>query len=92
MAVVVLYEHSGFKGDQITLTGSDRNLNDNSGWFDWNPNDEISSFKVLSGYVQFHQHADYKGWESPVFGVGEYRWVEAVGIGNDAISSVEVWG
>lgn len=53
-------------------------------------NDQISSFVVVSGVWEFYRHRDFgdrMGHGTQQFGPGYYRWVEAVGIDNDHISS-----
>ena len=90
MAKVVLFEDINFGGDQKVLYTSDNNL-DEWGWWDFN--DEVSSFIVEEGNAQFFSNPNYGGWASRDFGPGErVAWVEEVGIGNDSISSVELWG
>jgi hypothetical protein len=91
MAKVTLYEDIEYGGDKLVLTKSDPNLDDRPLWFDFN--DELSSFKVESGHVRFYSSSNYGGVESRVFNAGEkINWVENVGITNDSVSSVSLWG
>lgn len=91
MAKVTLYEDIEYGGDKLVLTKSDPNLDDRLLWLDFN--DELSSFKVESGHVQFFSNSNYGGVASRVFNAGEkINWVENVGITNDSVSSVSVWG
>jgi hypothetical protein len=57
-----------------------------------NWNDKVSSFVVQSGRWQFFRDVNYVVPIGPVFGPGIYNWVEAVGVGNDQVSSVKVVG
>jgi hypothetical protein len=78
---VVFYEHIDFGGVEVRT-----NLN----WYFvgsfWN--DKISSIIVVSGTWRFYEHWHYEGrfWD---LRPGYYRWVEAVGIPNDIISSFQ---
>ena len=83
---VTIYEDIDFGGALQTFYYSDSNLVDD-GW-----NDYTSSFIVESGYVQFFEDINYGGEASDVFGPGSYSWVEDVGIPNDSISSISIWG
>lgn len=90
MAKVRLYEDIEFGGHEKVLTKSDKNLSER---FWWDFNDELSSFIVESGHAQFFSNSNYGGVASRVFNAGEkVHWVEAVGITNDSVSSVHIWG
>ncbi len=76
---VVLYEHIDFGGAQWRTNLS-------YSWVGSWWNDRISSIVVVRGTWRFYQHKDFQGsyWD---LRPGYYRWVVAVGIPNDIISS-----
>jgi len=86
MAKLVLWEHRDFHGHNEVLYHNEGNLV-HMGW-----NDKVSSFVIESGHARFYEHINFKGWHSTDFGPGKYDWVEDVGIPNDSISSVLMWG
>lgn len=63
----------------------ERNLNHPA---DRTSNDEISSFVVVSGTWKFYRHSNFRVGLGGEYGPGAYRWVEAVGIKNDQVSSL----
>lgn len=81
---IQIYQHIDFGGhNEVT------SLN----WYyvgDW-WNDKISSIVIYTGRWRFYQHWHYEGahWD---LGPGQYRWVEAIGIPNDTISSFQLIG
>ncbi len=82
---IIVFEHANFRGHHRHIFGMEKNLNhpeDNS------LNDKISSFIVLSGHWRFYRHHNYTAPLGGNYGPGEYRWVEAVGIKNDDVSSL----
>ena len=72
---ILLYQHVDFKGLQLVLYNSERNLKS----LDFN--DQISSFIITGGRWTLYQHVDYKG-KRATFGPGGAG-------GNDQISSVK---
>ena len=81
---IILYQHCGFKGRQLPLECSDRDLR--SSCF----NDTASSVKVQSGIWKLWEHINFTGRCFHV-GPGEYDMgVICAQIGNDVISSVEL--
>ncbi|HOW65499.1 MAG TPA: beta/gamma crystallin-related protein [Candidatus Paceibacterota bacterium] len=83
---VVVFQHIDFRGHHRHIFAAERNLNhpeDNS------LNDKISSFVVMSGTWKFYMHANYGTPLGGAYGPGLYRWVEAVGIKNDQLSSLK---
>lgn len=83
---LIIYQHANFRGHHRHIFGWERNLNhpeDNS------LNDKISSFVVISGTWNFYRHWNYVGQQGGDFNTGAYRWVEAIGIDNDQVSSMK---
>jgi beta/gamma crystallin len=82
---VILFEHRNFRGAHKHVFWPERNLNDDE---DNSFNDLTSSIVVLEGQWVF-----YRDWHwqfvDGTLGPGIYPWVEAVGIKNDDISSLQ---
>ena len=57
-----------------------------------NWNDRVSSFIIVSGTWQFFKDEGWKSLQGPIEGLGpgHYNSVTAVGIDNDALSSVKL--
>src|SRR5262249_1471039 len=83
MAELTLFENAGFGGKQRKITQSEQSLGD----FDR----VRSSIVIGDGHWRFFSDTNYRG---RAFSLehGTYPWVEAVGITNDAIRSVELVG
>ncbi len=79
---VVLYEHIDFGGAFAQTALNWHFVGDY-----WN--DRLSSIIVLGGRWRFYEHWHYEGryWD---LAPGYYRWVQDVGIPNDAISSFQL--
>lgn len=81
---VDLYQHDGFQGSKVTITGDDSCLVDNGF------NDDISSMvvrKIVVGTA--YQHCDFNGYAVPLK-VGRYTLsqLQQMGIANDDVSSI----
>ena len=99
MAEIVLYVDSNFGGlhthlyestphfTQLALGGVGSGINGN-----WN--DKVSSFVIVSGRWQFFQNENFNFPQGNPAGLGpgHYPDVTAVGIDNDALSSVRLVG
>lgn len=89
---VTLHEHSNFGGAKLPLYAPDPDLIDNPLPSSWN--DQVSSIKVSGGSATFYKDINFEpglfGW-SKTLDSGDYPWVEAVGIGNDQLSSFDLW-
>jgi hypothetical protein len=99
MAEIVLYVDSNFGGlhthlyettphfTQLALGGVGSGINGN-----WN--DIVSSFVIVSGRWQFfkNENFDFPQGNPAGLGPGHYPSVTAVGIDNDALSSVRLVG
>ena len=83
---VIVFQHIDFRGHHRHIFAMERNLNHPE---DQTLNDQISSFIVLSGTWKFYMHADYGVPLGGEFPPGLYRWVEAVGVKNDQVSSLK---
>jgi hypothetical protein len=90
---VIVFEHSNFRGRHRHIYAMENNLNHPS---DRAMNDRISSFVVVSGTWKFYQHSNFRAPLGGAFTPGAYKWVEAVGVRNDQISSMKCihsgWG
>lgn len=82
-AHVILFEHANFHGGHCHVFTRETNLADNGF------NDVTSSIVVEQGHWSFFRNAGFDAGYPPVIGLGIYPSVEDVGIGNDAISSLE---
>lgn len=99
MAEIILYADVNFGGQhthlfettpdftQLYLAGARTTPQDDLTW-----NDQVSSFVIVSGVWQFFKDANFKAplGNPDGLGPGLYRWVEAVGIDNDALSSIRL--
>jgi hypothetical protein len=82
MARITVYKDGDFQGESKDFTGA--------AYVGKNFNDTISSFIVHDGNWQFYKDADAENPVGRVFNAGEkVNWVEAVGISNDSISSLQ---
>jgi hypothetical protein len=82
---IIVFQHVNFRGHHRHIFWMENNLNhpeDNS------LNDQISSFAVISGTWKLYQHSNFIAQLGGKYGPGEYRWVEAVGVKNDQVSSL----
>jgi hypothetical protein len=86
MVHVVLFKNANFHGDHKHVVAAEPNLNagDDHGF-----NDAVSSLVVLDGNWRFYVNAGFKNPYPTVLGPGLYPSVEAVGIANDALSSLQ---
>ena len=82
---VILFEHSNLHGRHKHVFGPEPNLNANDDNFF---NDRVSSIVVMSGQWVFYRHANYNGQYAIKLGPGIYRWVGALDIQNDDMSSL----
>lgn len=83
---IIVFQHLDFRGHHRHIFAAERNLNHPE---DKTLNDQISSFVVVSGSWKFFMHSDYASPLGGEFAPGLYRWVEAVGIKNDQVSSLK---
>jgi hypothetical protein len=83
---LIAYQHANLRGHHRHIFGWERNLNHPE---DRSLNDQISSFVVLSGTWNFYRHSNYMVRLGGNFDRGVYRWVGAVGIDNDQVSSLK---
>ncbi|GAB3893610.1 hypothetical protein GCM10028803_07900 [Larkinella knui] len=79
---ITVFTDRDFKGARRTFSQAALALGS-----DWN--DKISSFIIERGTFEFYGAANYQSedWGPVRLSVGQYPWVEAVGIRNDTISS-----
>ncbi|MCJ7729091.1 MAG: beta/gamma crystallin family protein [Sedimentisphaerales bacterium] len=84
---IVVFQHADFRGHHRHIFGWEKNLNHPS---DFTLNDQISSFVVVSGTWKFYRDANFEVSLGGEFGPGAYRWVQAVGVNNDQISSLRI--
>ena len=81
---IILYEHGGFKGRELTLESSISDLHSS------NFNDTASSVKVQSGIWKLWEHVNFTGKCYQV-GPGDYDiGIIKENIGNDVVSAVEL--
>lgn len=83
---VIVFEHSNFRGRHRHIYAMENNLNHPS---DRALNDRISSFVVVSGTWRLYRHSNFRVPLGGHFTPGAYKWVEAVGVRNDQISSMK---
>jgi hypothetical protein len=83
---VIVFEHDNFRGRHRHIFAMESNLNHPS---DRSLNDRISSFVVVSGTWRFYQHSNFKAPLGGTFTPGIYKWVEAIGVRNDQVSSMK---
>jgi hypothetical protein len=53
---LIVFKHLNFRGHHRYIFGQERNLNH---YADQSPNDQISSFVVLSGTWKLYRHANF---------------------------------
>lgn len=84
-SAITLYQHEGYSGRELTLTGSVTDLTDQN----FNFNDITSSIIVHRGTWKLFEHTNYEGRYINVC-VGKYN-IDVItrSIGNDTISSVK---
>ena len=82
---VILFEHANLHGSHKHVFGAEPNLNASDDNFF---NDKVSSIVVISGQWAFYRHANYNGQYAATLGPGIYRWVGALDIQNDDMSSL----
>ncbi len=82
-ARMTLYRDTSFRGPSVTFTGDV----DNIGFGGFNFNDEASSMIIRAGRWQLFEDAGFTGFSS-IRGPGRYPTPQAMGIGNDKLSSV----
>lgn len=83
---VIVFEHSNFRGRHRHIYAMENNLNHPA---DRDFNDKISSFVVVSGTWRFYRDSNFRVPLGGHFTPGAYKWVEAVGVRNDQISSMK---
>ena len=91
---VTLYEHINYGGASLTLSHDEDELSDHQlFWIFSNWNDKTSSIVVAGNGpddgATFYTDNDYRG-DSVYLPPGDYNWVEALGIPNDSISSLDL--
>ncbi len=82
---IIVSTHVDFRGPHRHIFGWEKNLNHPE---DRTLNDKISSFVVVSGTWKFYKNVNFDVSLGGEYGPGVYRWVEAVGVSNDQISSL----
>jgi hypothetical protein len=82
---VILFEHANLHGRHKHVFAPEPNLNANDDNFF---NDRVSSVVVVSGQWAFYRHAHFNGQYAITLGPGVYRWVGALDIQNDDMSSL----
>lgn len=82
---IIAFQHANFRGYHRHIFGMERNLNHPE---ERTLNDQISSFVVLSGTWRFYLHTNFNGAIGGEYPPGAYKWVEAVGVKNDQVSSL----
>lgn len=80
---IVLFQHANFHGDHRHIFTAEPNLDDND--FD----NLASSIVVESGNWSLFFDSQMDGSYPLVLGPGIYPWVEDIGVGNDALSSLQ---
>ena len=99
MAQIILYADANFGGQHthlfettpdfahLYLAGTNTGPQDERTW-----DDQVSSFVIVSGVWQFYKDPNFKVQLGNPGGLGPglYRWVEAVGIDNDSLSSIRL--
>ena len=95
MAELIIYVDTDFGGLHTHIFDSKARFTDlelggvNSG-IGGNWNDKVSSFVIQSGKWAFFKDEDFRTQQGAVLGPGLYPSVTAVGIDNDALSSVRL--
>ncbi len=82
---IIVFQHANFRGHHRHIFGMEHNLNHPE---DRSLNDQISSFMVLSGTWKLYRHSNFRVGMGSEYAPGAYRWVEAVGVKNDQMSSL----
>ena len=97
MAELILYVDANFGGLHTHLFDTTPHftqlaLGGNGSGIFGNWNDKVSSFIIVSGTWQFFKDENCKSLQGPIerLGPGHYNSVTAVGIDNDALSSVKL--
>jgi hypothetical protein len=86
MAHAILFEHMNFHGAHKHVVGPESNLNAQDDNFF---NDRVSSLVVLEGSWALYGDYKFEGQYPPILGVGLYPRIDAIGIKNDDISSLQ---
>jgi Beta/Gamma crystallin len=86
MAHIILFEHMNFHGAHKHVVGPESNLNAQDDNFF---NDRVSSLVVLEGNWALYGDYKFEGQYPPVLGIGLYPRLDAIGIKNDDISSLQ---
>ena len=88
MAHIILFEHINFHGAHKHVLSAELNLNAQDDNFF---NDKVSSLAVLEGNWAFYRDSGCKSQTQypPILGPGLYSRVDAAGIKNDDISSLQ---
>jgi hypothetical protein len=83
---IIIFEHRDFRGRHRHIFGEEANLNHAE---DNTLNDRMSSFVVLSGTWTLFRHANFVELVGGrTFAPGQYEWVGAFNVPNDAVSSL----
>lgn len=99
MAQIILYADANFGGQHTHLFETTPDLTqlylacaNGTPWDEVTWDDQVSSFVIVGGVWQFFRDANFKVQQGDPrgFGPGLYRWVEAIGIDNDSLSSVRL--
>ena len=97
MAELILYVDGNFGGLHTHIFESTPRftqlaLGGNGSGIIGNWNDRVSSFIIISGTWQFFKDENCRSLQGPIEGLGpgRYNSVNAVGIDNDALSSVKL--
>ncbi len=87
-AEIILYDFFDFGGQSVTLTESTPDLRD------YNFDNDLESFRVISGTWSIHRDANYQDNSGPSLNVGpgDYPKIEALGYPQDRMSSVRLIG
>ncbi len=85
-AEIILYDFFDFGGQSVTLTDSAPDLRDQN--FD----NDLESFRVISGTWRIHRDANYQDNSGPslTVGPGDYPNIEQLGYPQDRMSSVRL--
>jgi hypothetical protein len=82
---IILFEHINFHGRHKHVYRAEPNLNAHDDRFF---NDRVSSMVVLAGNWEVFRHSNYNQPYPVVLGPGLHRWVGAIRITNDDMSSL----
>ena len=85
-AEIILYDYFDFQGPSVTLNQSAPDLRD------YNFDNDLESFKVISGTWRIHRDANYQDNSGPslTVGPGDYPNIEDLGYPQDRMSSVRL--